>query len=89
MDMFTTNKYTGQTYYHGFKKKLTVDSLQVGDRLIYETKDFEGKVVNIQCTVIEVCDDHALAASDLKSDMQPSILLWVDKDTIEQFRRKN
>lgn len=86
--MFTTNKYTGQTYYHGFNKKLTVDSLQVGDRLIWETKDVDGKV-NIQCTVIEVCDDHALAASDLKSDMQPSILLWIDKDTVEEFRRSN
>lgn len=87
MDMFTENKYTGVTYYHGFNK-LTYDRLQVGDKLVWSTSDIDGSVEE-DCTVTEVYPDHVLAVVDSSGSHERSTTLWIDNDTIEQFRRKN
>lgn len=88
MEMFTENKYTEVTYYHGFNK-LTYDRLQVGDKLVWSTSDDDDRSVEEDCTVTEVYQDHVLATIDSSESHERSTTLWIDNDTIEQFRRKN
>lgn len=62
--------------------RISWKALAVGDRLIWTTADFDGKV-SVPCIVSEIFDTHAIALSHGNE-----IRLWIDKDTAGEFTRE-
>ena len=61
-----------------------MDGYRIGDKLYYKNYDLDpSDYTLVPCTITEVHEDHAIAASELFEH------LWIDKDSEDLFTERS